>query len=270
MAANRNVRAVSRVVLITGATDGIGRAVAEHLAAAGHTVLAHGRDPAKLAALPAARTYRADLASLDEVAAMADAILAAEPRLDVLVNNAGIGFTIPGGPGRSLSRDGIELRFAVNYLAGYALTRRLLGRLRASAPARIVFVSSIGQQAIDLDDPMMDRGYSGGRAYCQSKLAQVMVAFDLAEELAGSGVTATALHPGTYVGTKLVVDEGIAPLTAMDEAVAAVARLAVAPEVEGVTGTFFAQQAPAEPDPQARNPRARRRLRELSRQLTGV
>ncbi|HEU4658521.1 MAG TPA: SDR family NAD(P)-dependent oxidoreductase [Capillimicrobium sp.] len=261
---------MSRVVLITGATDGIGRAVAEHLVAEGHTVLAHGRDPEKLAALPVARTYRADLASLDEIAAMADEILEAEPRIDTLVNNAGIGFTIPGGPERSLTDGGIELRFAVNYLAGYALTRRLLGRLRESAPSRIVFVSSMGQQAIDFDDVMLEHGYSGGRAYCQSKLAQVMLTYDLADELSGTGVTATALHPGTYVGTKLVVDEGITPLTAMDDAVAAVSRLAVSPEVEGVTGAYFVMRQPAEPDPQARDPEARRRLRELSRQLTGL
>lgn len=261
---------MSRVVLVTGATDGIGRAVAEHLAAEGHTVLAHGRDPERLAALPVARTYRADLSSLDEIATMADAILADEPRIDTLVNNAGIGFTIPGGPGRSMTPGGVELRFAVNYLAGYALTRRLLPRLVASAPARIVFVSSMGQQAIDFDDVMLDRGYSGGRAYCQSKLAQVMLAFDLADELAGTGVTATALHPGTYVGTKLVVDEGITPLTAIDDAVAAVSRLAVGDDVEGVSGRYFVLQQPAEPDPQAHDPEARRRLRELSRELTGL
>ncbi|HEY8583752.1 MAG TPA: SDR family NAD(P)-dependent oxidoreductase [Capillimicrobium sp.] len=260
-----------RVVLVTGATDGIGRAVAEHLVATGCTVLAHGRDPERLAALDGvARTYRADLSSLDEVAAMAEAILEAEPRIDALVNNAGIGFTIPGGPGRSMTPSGIELRFAVNYLSGYALTRRLLGRLRESAPARIVFVSSMGQQAIDFDDVMLERGYSGARAYCQSKLAQILLAFDLADELAGTGVTATALHPGTYVGTKLVVDEGITPLTAMDEAVAAVSRLAVGDDVEGVTGRYFVLQEESEPDPQARDPEARRRLRELSRALTGV
>lgn len=261
---------MSRVVLVTGATDGIGRAVAEHLVAEGHTVLAHGRDPEKLAALPVARTYRADLTSLDEIHAMADAILADEPRIDAFVSNAGIGFTIPGGPGRSLTPSGVELRFAINYLAGYALTRRLLGRLRESAPARIVFVSSLGQQAIDFDDVMLERGYSGGRAYCQSKLAQILLAFDLAEELEGSGVTVTALHPGTYVGTKLVVDEGITPLTAMDDAVAAVTRLAVGEDVEGVSGQYFNMTQPAEPDPQARDADARRKLRELSRELTGL
>ncbi|MEA2150138.1 MAG: hypothetical protein QOD69_1968 [Solirubrobacteraceae bacterium] len=128
-----------RTVLVTDATDGLGRALA---------------------------------ASLAEVRRMAAEIRARETRLDVLVNNAGIGTTVPGGERRLLSADGHELRFAVNYLAGYLLTRELLGLLRASAPARIVDVSSAGQMAIDFDDVMLERGYSGVRAYCQSKLAE--------------------------------------------------------------------------------------------------
>jgi NAD(P)-dependent dehydrogenase (short-subunit alcohol dehydrogenase family) len=262
--------AVSCVVLITGATDGLGRALAERLVSEGHTVLAHGRDPDRLREVPAARRYRADLASLAEVRAMADKVLAAEPRLDVLVNNAGIGFTIPGGPGRSLSADGYELRFAVNYLAGYALTRELLPRLIESAPARVVNVSSGGQTPIDFDDPLLTRGYSGGRAYCQSKLAQILFTLDLAEELRDQGVTVTALHPGTYLPTKLVIEEGIAPATALEEGVTAVARLAVDPGVEGVTGTYFDGTKESRADPQAYDADARRRLHALSRELTDV
>src|SRR5262245_38014006 len=129
----------NRTALVTGATDGLGRAVAGELAADGWTVLLHGRDEARgQAALEEiggdARFYLADLASLDEVRGLADAVLGAEQRLDVLVNNAGIG----GSGDRAESRDGYELRFAVNYLAGFVLTRRLLGLLRSSAPARIV------------------------------------------------------------------------------------------------------------------------------------
>jgi NAD(P)-dependent dehydrogenase (short-subunit alcohol dehydrogenase family) len=99
-----------------------------------------------------------------------------------------------------LSRDGHELRLAVNYLSGFLLTRLLLPFLTASHPARIVHVASVGQQAIDLADVMLTHGYSGRRAYCQSKLAQIMFTFDLARELDGSGVTATCLHPATYMG----------------------------------------------------------------------
>src|SRR3954470_6054603 len=201
------MRSSSRMpVLVTGATDGLGRALARALSQAGETVLVHGRSEERIAATLAeldgeARGYRADLASLAEVDRLADEVLAAEPPLTALVNNAGIGSDVPGGGGRQESADGIELRFAVNYLAGYRLTHRLLA---AAAPERVVNVSSAGQMAIDFDDVMLERGYSGVRAYCQSKLAQILFTFDLAEELAGSGVTATCLHPATYMPTKIV------------------------------------------------------------------
>jgi NAD(P)-dependent dehydrogenase (short-subunit alcohol dehydrogenase family) len=263
-------------ILVTGATDGLGRGVARDLAAGGATVLLHGRDPERLsdtrAEIAAAtgsdrlRTYRADLASLAEVRRLADEILAAEPRLDVLVNNAGIGTNVPGGESRQESADGFELRFAVNYLSGYLLTRLLLDRLRETTPARIVNVSSAGQAAIDFDDVMLERDYSGWRAYCQSKLAQILFTFTLAEELAGTGVTATCLHPATFMPTKIVPS----PTSTLQEGVDATVRLAVAPELEGVSGRYFNGMREAEPDAQARDPEARRRLEELSASLTGL
>src|SRR4051812_18293391 len=202
-----------QTILITGATDGHGKALAVELVQLGATVLVHGRDAGRIkhtlaelrGAAPGAklRGYRADLASLAEVRALAAEVLAHEPRLDGLVNNAGIGSRVPEG-GRLTSRDGHELRFAVNYLAPFALTRLLLPRIRASAPARIVHVSSLAMQAIDFDDAMLERGYSGMRAYAQSKLAQVLFSNDLADELAGAGVTSNALHPSTYMPTKIV------------------------------------------------------------------
>jgi NAD(P)-dependent dehydrogenase (short-subunit alcohol dehydrogenase family) len=195
-----------QTILITGATDGLGRALATELAGAGATLLLHGRDEQRGADTLAAirrdtgserlRWLCADLASLEEVRGLAADVLAQTQRLDVLVNNAGIGTSVPGGGERMESRDGHELRFAVNYLSGYLLTRRLLGALGASAPARIVNVSSAGQAPIDFDDVMLERRYSGVQAYCQSKLAQIMFTIDLAEELAGWGVSATSLHPG--------------------------------------------------------------------------
>ena len=185
------------MILITGAADGLGAAVAADLAAEGATLLLHGRSEARAQEAVDAvrertgsdrlRPYHADLASLDEVRRMADAVLDAEPRLDVLVNNAGIGTAHPGDGRRLESADGHELRFAVNYLAGYLLTRRLLGLLERSAPARIVNVASAGQMAIDFDDVMLEHRYSAGRAYTQSKLAQILFTFDLAEELEGRG-----------------------------------------------------------------------------------
>ena len=261
-------RVNGQVVLITGATDGLGRALARAADAAGATVLVHGRSEERIADTlgelsDRARSYRADLASLAEVKRLADEVLAAEPRLDVLVNNAGIGSNVPGGERRQESPDGHELRFAVNYLSGYALTRRLLDLLRRSAPSRIVNVSSAGQMAIDFDDVMLEHGYSGVRAYCQSKLAQILFTFDLAEELAGSGVAATCLHPSTYMPTKIVAS----PISSVADGVEATMRLMTAP-AEEIDGRYFNVLREARADPQAYDADARRRLRELSDRLT--
>jgi NAD(P)-dependent dehydrogenase (short-subunit alcohol dehydrogenase family) len=269
-----------QTILITGATDGLGRALATDLAGAGTELLLHGRDGERgRATLEEIRAktgndrlhwLRADLASLEEVRALADEVTRTTDRLDVLVNNAGIGTTLPGDGTRMESRDGFELRFAVNYLAGYLLTRSLLPLLRASAPARIVNVSSAGQAPIDFDDVMLERGYSGVQAYCQSKLAQVMLTFDLAEELAGDGVTATCLHPGTYMPTKMVTAAGVEPVTALEQGVRATRRLVADPDLDGVSGRYFNGERAAEPLAQANDRRARRRLRELSDQLCGL
>ena len=227
-------------VLITGATDGLGRAVAERLTAMGALVHLHGRDAGRLAAtaealgVPAERTHRADLASLDEVRALA-AELEALPALHVLVNNAGIGSGAPDERTRQESRDGYELRFAVNFLAPFLLTQELLPLLRRSAPARIVHVASLGQAPIDFADPQIERGYSGGRAYGQSKLAQITAGFALADRLDGSGVTVTSLHPATFMPTKIVLEERGSSLDELETGVEATVRLAVAPELEGVT-----------------------------------
>jgi NAD(P)-dependent dehydrogenase (short-subunit alcohol dehydrogenase family) len=261
-------------LLITGATDGLGRALAARAHDDGWTVLAHGRSDEKLAALagelPGVRTFRADFASLAAVAALAEEVEAATDRLDVLVSNAGIGFTDPGGGERVESADGHELRFAVNYLAAYSLTRRLLPLLRASAPARIVEVASAGQYPIDFGDVMLERDYEGIRAYRQSKLALVMFTLDLAGELDGSGVTATTLHPGSFMPTKMVTAEGIDPLTPLEMGVDATWRLIADPALDGVTGVYFNGTRQARPEGQALDPDARRALRELSVRLTGV
>jgi NAD(P)-dependent dehydrogenase (short-subunit alcohol dehydrogenase family) len=266
----------ARTVLVTGATDGLGKGVALALALGGSTVLVHGRDQARMTrtleelrhVAPKAelRSYRADFAALAEVRELAQQILAREQRLDVIVNNAGIGTQVPGGPSRQVSRDGHELRFSVNYLAPYLLTRLLLPLLERSTPARIVNVSSLGQQAIDFDDVMLTRGYSGVRAYCQSKLAQILFTLDLAEQLSGRGVTATALHPATYMPTKIVPS----PTSTLEEGVTATMRLIVDEELERVSGRFFDGVRERRADPQAYDPEARRKLRILSEQLTGA
>jgi NAD(P)-dependent dehydrogenase (short-subunit alcohol dehydrogenase family) len=267
-------------VLVTGGTDGLGRAVAAELAGRGATVLLHGRSRRRLAAtrreLAARagggrlRTYRADLASLAEVSELADTLLAREPRLDALVNNAGIGSTLPGDGRRLESADGYELRFAVNYLAPYLLTRRLLGLLERSAPARIVNVSSAGQMPLDFDDVMLERGYDGVRAYCQSKLAQVMFTIDLAEQLRGRGVSVNCLHPATYMPTKIVLAAGVTPASTLAEGRDTTVRLVADPALDDLSGRYFVGQRESAAHSQAYDPEARRRLRELSERLVGA
>jgi NAD(P)-dependent dehydrogenase (short-subunit alcohol dehydrogenase family) len=269
-----------KTALVTGATDGVGRLVARELARAGARVLLHGRSAEKGAATlaeirqaaPNARLEfcRADLAALGEVRDLAADVLTRTERLDILVNNAGVGSKSRGASGRETSRDGHELRFAVNYLAPFLLTHLLLPMLRKSAPARIVNVASAGQHAIDFDDVMLTRGYDGVRAYCQSKLAQILFTVELAERLAGSGVTVTALHPATYMNTTMVRTAGHTPVSKVEDGADAVLNLAIGPALEGRTGLYFNRKQEARADPQAYDKRARAALWALSLQLAGL
>ena len=152
------------------------------------------------------------------------------------MNNAGIGTTLPGDGERMESEDGHELRFQVNYLSHYLLTRKVLPLIERSAPARIVNVSSAGQMPIDFGDPMLEHGYDGTRAYYQSKLAQVMFTFDLADELRDEDVTVNCLHPGTYMPTKMVRAAGVQPVTSLEDGTAATVRLVANADLDGVTG----------------------------------
>ncbi len=266
----------NKTALVTGSTDGVGRAVAERLAAAGARVLVHGRDEARgkatVAAIMAAggnaELLIAELAALGEVLRLADTVRDRTDHLDLLINNAGVG---TGGQGtkRQMSADGYELRFAVNYLAGFLLTSRLLDLLKASAPSRIVNVASAGQQAIDFDDVMLSRGYSGVRAYCQSKLAQILFTVDLAETLEGSGVTVNALHPASYMDTSMVRQAGIAPWNTVETGADAILNLATSPALEGRSGLYFDGGRESRAEAQAYDPQARRQLRKLSLELIG-
>ena len=264
-----------RVALVTGSTDGLGREVAMRLAATGAHVIVHGRNRERglevVAAIEregrgSARFYRADLASLAEVRALAASILRDYDRLDVLINNAGIGSASPNG--REVSADGHELRFAVNYLSGFLLTHLLLPRILESAPARIINVSSLGQAPIDFDDVMLERGYTGSRAYAQSKLAQILFSFDLARELEGRGVTVSVLHPATYMNTTMVARAGVEPRTTVAEGAEAVMLLVTSPDI--TSGQFFNGLRPARANAQAYDESAREKLRTLSRLLTGM
>jgi NAD(P)-dependent dehydrogenase (short-subunit alcohol dehydrogenase family) len=266
-------------VLVTGATDGLGRGLAERLAGTGATVHIHGRDDGKLAATAAAiaaatgndrvQAHLADLASLEQVRGLAREVEASTERLSVLVNNAGIGSGKPEQTTRQESADGYELRFAVNYLAGFLLTLRLLPLLRRSAPARIVNVASLGQAPLDFEDPMLERGYDGTHAYSQSKLAQISFGFELAERLPSGEVSVNSLHPATYMPTKIVLEELGRSVDTLEEGIDATARLAIAPELEGLSGRFYDRQAEATAQAQAYDSEARRRLWELSLELTG-
>jgi NAD(P)-dependent dehydrogenase (short-subunit alcohol dehydrogenase family) len=268
-----------KTVLITGSTDGVGRYVATQLAAQGANVLIHGRDAARAGTLideirraghPAPAFYQADLSSLDGARQLAKAVAGSHKRLDVFISNAGIGSRLMGSAERRTSADGHELRFAVNYLAGFLLAHRLLPLLQAAAPSRIVNVASLGQHAIDFDDVMIAKNYSGARAYAQSKLAQIMFTIDLAKQLEGTGVTVNSLHPATYMNTTMVREGGVTPVSTVEQGGEAILHLVLGDDVAGRSGLFFNGLREARADPQAYDEGARKRLRALSLELTGL
>jgi len=259
-------------VLITGATSGIGRETAAQLGRAGARVLVHGRVRARVDAVlgelraagaDAVVGLVADLASLADVARLArEARTAAEGPIDVLVNNAGVGFGRDRKQ-REISSDGLELRFAVNYLAPFVLTHELRAH---GLPARAVInVASVGQAPIDLDDLLSTRGYDGVAAYCKSKLALIMLTLD--------GVTAkpvvpsNSLHPGTYLDTPMVRDAGIAPLGPASRGADAILGVLAASLAEGITGQYFDERTPTRAHVQAYDSDIRRTLRERTLEM---
>lgn len=266
-----------QVILITGATDGLGRAVATDLAGRGATLLLHGRNPARgQATLEEIRRatgsdtltyYNADFASLAEVRGLAEHVRAHHGRLDALVNNAGLGVELR----RQVSHDGHELTFQVDYLAPYILSHMLAPPLAAGAPARIVNVTSAGQAdaTIHVDDVMLERRYDGVQAYCQAKLAEVMLTFDTADALRDRGVTATCLHPASYMPTKMVV--GLFSVqNSLADGVRSTVRLIADPALDGVTGRYYVREREERANPQAYDAAMRGRLRALAARLTGV
>lgn len=258
-------------VLITGATSGLGRYLAGELASSGWQVLAHGRDPVRVADLSAelgggGRGYAADLASLGQVRELAALVRAEVPRLDVLVNNAGIGFGAPG-EGRQVSADGHELRFAVNYLAPVLLTRLLLPLLTASAPSRVVNVGSLGQVPFDPADAEFEHGYTGMDAYRRSKLALAAFTVDLAGELDAAKVTVNCLHPATFMDTAMVRVGGVTPVSTVEQGGQATMRLITDPALDGVTGQFFDGLRTSRALPEAYDPQFRAKLGEVTSRM---
>jgi len=265
-----------QTILITGATSGLGRELAQALAKQGATLLLHGRDAERgretvreireTTGNQRIQFYRADLSSLAEVQELARQVISGVTRLDVLVNNAGIGFGKDASK-REVSQDGHELRFAVNYLAPYLLTERLIPLLEASSPARIVNVASVGQAPLDFDNIMFTRGYSGVNAYRRSKLAMIAWTFDLAERLAGTGVTVNALHPASLMPTKMVLEAGWQTMSSVEEGLKATLRLVVDPALEHVTGEYFDGLSLAKANAQAYDKPMQQRLTVLSQKL---
>lgn len=261
------------VVLVTGSTNGLGREVALAMAATGAHIIVHGRDRDRglevveriaAAGTGSASFHAADLGSMAEVRALGEAVLRDHDRLDVLVNNAGIWLT--GETTRRMSVDGHELTFAVNYLSHFLLTRILLPIIPASPASRIVNVSSGAQAPIDFRDPMLAEGYTGSRAYAQSKLAQILFTLDLADELADREIRVNALHPATLMDTNMVLSAGVRPRSSVEEGLEAVMRLIISEEIG--SGGYFDGLRPARAHAQAYDGEARARLRHLSEELT--
>jgi retinol dehydrogenase 14 len=276
-----------KTVLITGGTGGIGRAAAIRLASMGTRVGITGRDlgraqraAAEIASVSDNATvdvFVADMSSQAEVRRLAQEVLTAYPRLDVLLNNVG-GFWSH----RHVTADGLEHTFALNHLAPFLLTSLLLDRLKASAPARVVTVSSGAQSMgeIDFDDLMGERRYSGQTAYNQSKLANVMFTYELARRLSGTGVTATALHPG-MTNTAFSAEDpsrAFAPLVKVirpfmrkpEQGADTPVYLASAPQAEGLSGQYFANREAKRSNKSSYDAVATARLWQVSADLVGL
>ncbi|GCF07295.1 3-oxoacyl-ACP reductase [Dictyobacter arantiisoli] len=269
-----------QTILVTGSTDGLGKQTALALARQGATVLLHGRNQQRLDATlreikditgnRRLEAYLADLSELSAVRRLAEQVQTQHPQLDMLINNAGVGGGKLLGARRELSRDGYELRFAVNYLAPFLLTHLLLASLRYGPPSRIIHVGSVGQSPLDFDDIMFERRYNGVEAYRRSKLALMMFTIDLADVLKGEHITVNCVHPASLMNTKMVRETIPFTQTTVEEGLRSVMYLATSPTLDNVTGQYFDQQQEARAHPQAYDIAARRRLRQISEQLTGL
>ena len=265
-----------KVIVLTGGTSGIGQVAAVELARRGARIILIARDRARaaqaLAAItgagPAAahRAVYADLANIAQTRRVAAEILAAEPRIDVLINNAGALFNR-----RQLSPDGLEMTFAVNHMAYFVLTEALMPTLMRSGPARIVNTASAAHRGakLDFDDLQSEHAYSGFQVYGRSKLCNILFTRELARRLQGSGVTANSLHPG-FVATRFGDRSGgllqavmpIAKLGAISPSKGAetIVYLASSPEVAAVSGLYFYRSRPETPTPEAQDDVAAARL----------
>jgi NAD(P)-dependent dehydrogenase (short-subunit alcohol dehydrogenase family) len=266
-----------KVFFITGATDGLGKLVAIDLARQykDATILIHGRNKEKLekslievkrvSGNPNIESWLADFSSMDEVRGIAEEILSKHPAIEILINNAGAGFAAP-----HYGKDGTEMRFAVNYLAPFLLTRLLLPALKKGNKSRIVNVASAGQSAIHFDDIMLENKFDAITAYTQSKLALVMFSIDLAAEMLPDHITVNSLHPGTYLDTGMVREAGISPQGTTQSGADAIVYLAVSPDLKDVTGKYFNVKKESRAHAQAYDSAVRKKLSAICSKLTGV
>lgn len=278
----------NRVCMVTGASSGVGRATALGLAGLGATAVLVCRDRAKGEAArteiiessgnEAVELLIADLASQEAIRQLVRDFAATHDQLHVLVNNAGVYLTK-----RRVSGDGMEMTFAVNYLARFLLANLLLDTLKRSAPARIVDVAGAYHKkgTIAFDDLQGEKSYDGARANAQSKLANVLFTYELARRLQDTGVTANCLHPGA-VGTGLVEKDPNYPsllrfvyrlskpfMKSPEKGAATSIYLASSPEVDGVTGKYFVAKKQATSSEESHDAELARRLWDVSLKLTG-
>jgi len=268
-------------ILITGSTDGIGKLTAGILARTGAEILIHGRDYEKVRKTVAEVSSEtgntaieglvSDLSSLDNVRRLAATVIEKHDKIDILINNAGIGFGKPGSP-RETSADGFELRFAVNYLAPFLLTHLLLPALIAIPGGRVINIASIGQAPIDPDDLTVRSEYSGELAYCRSKLALIMFTFELAERLGktAGAPTVNCIHPGTLLRTKMVMESFGYSMGEPDEGADAVSHLAISEKVSGASGKYFDRKKEARAHEQAYDANVRKKLWNESEKFAGL
>ncbi len=264
-----------RIVLVTGSTDGIGLRTALDIARTGARMVVHGRSEAKVdkarraveEAGGRAEGVVFDLASLASVRQGAEALARRFPRLDVLVNNAGVFMNE-----RVETVDGLETSFQVNHLAPFLLTHLLLQGPLKGPGARVVNVSSIAHARgrMNFEDLQLARGFDGYTAYAQSKLANILFTLELASRLSPEQVTVNCLHPGVVSTKLLTAGFGMEGNDTVEEGAATSVYLATSPEVAGVTGRYFSHQREAAPAPRARDAQARQRLWEISEMLCGL
>jgi NAD(P)-dependent dehydrogenase (short-subunit alcohol dehydrogenase family) len=262
-----------KIMLITGSTDGLGRLIAEHMVRMNASVLLHGRNEEKgksvqnelsrIMPRTHLKYYNADFSSLKEVSDVANNIKAEQDHIDVLINNAAIGSGKMQGNNREFSADGIELRFAVNYVAQVLFTEKLLSLIKPGSV--IINVVSVAQARIDFHDMKLDKAYDGYHAYARSKTALIMYTFDLAERMKDKNIMINAVHPASLMNTKMVLKDWGYTLSTVEQGAEAVENLITT----SVTGTYFDGKKHGKVISQAFDLDARRKLKEYTWEIIG-